>query len=500
MNDPSGTQSTFDCGALTPSGIDRVEVLKGSQSALYGSEAIGGVIDITSYRPTAQGFSGRAETEAGSFGTTSGTLSLGYLDDRAELAFTYGRTVSDGISARANDPEEDSFRATTATLTARYALSDDFTVGAAFNLRRGTVEIDRSTTDNSGSNSFEERGARIFSELVTGAVLHTFAYSYYDNERLDPGGFTTRFAGKRERLSYLGSADLGSGYILNFGLDRTAESFSGGGDAGKEDTVSAQAELLVQPADNIDLSAALRYDDNSDFGGKATGRIAGVWRPRDDLALRAVLGTGFRTPSLYERFSIYGDTGLSPEQSRSFELGVEKTYGTTASVKATLFYTEVDDLIQFDGASTVCASGFGCYNQVPGLTRTRGFELSGDYALSDSARLFAAYTYTDATNDGVRLTRTPRHDLVFGADADLTDKLGASFDVRYVADILASSFAPVDNKVGDYIVVGAGITFDVTDTAQAYLRLENLFDEDYETAGGYNTPGRAAYAGIRASF
>ena len=137
---------------------------------------------------------------------------------------------------------------------------------------------------------------------------------------------------------------------------------------------------------------------------------------------------------------------------------------------------------------------------MPGTTRTRGIELSGDYALSDATRLFANYTYTDAATGGERLTRTPRHDLVFGADTEFTNRLSGSFDVRFVGDVVPSAFAPADNKVGDYTVVGLGLSYDVTDTAQAYLRVENLLDEDYETAGGFNTPGRSAYVGIRADF
>lgn len=500
MNDPSGTQSSFNFGSLTPSGIDRIEVLKGSQSALYGSEAIGGVVDITTYRPTEQGVSGRLSGEIGSFGTTSGTLSLGLLTERAEVAFSYGRIVSDGFSARANDDEDDSFRQTTLNLTGSYAVTDNFTLGAAVNSREGALEIDRSSADNSGQNYFEELGARVYGELVTGNVTHTLAYSYFDIERRDPTGFTTKFTGERKRLSYLGSAELSNGYTLNFGLDNTEESFNSGGETGSEDTFSAQAELLFQPVSNLDLSAAFRYDDNSAFGGNTTGRLAAAWRAKEDLTFRAVLGTGFRAPSLYERFSIYGDADLSPEQSRSFELGVEKSYGALASVKATLFYTEIDDLIQFDGASTACSSGFGCYNQVAGTTKSRGLELSADYALSDVTNVYGNYTYTDAKTDGTRLTRTPRHDLVLGVDTQFSNRLSAGVDLRYVADVVPSAFAPADNKVGDYSVMGANVSFDLSDTAQAYLRVENLFDEEYETAGGFNTPGRSAFFGIRADF
>lgn len=500
MNDPSGTQSSFNFGTLTSAGIDRIEVLKGSQSALYGSEAIGGVIDITTFRPTVEGFSGRVGTELGSFGTASGVLSLGYLDDRAEVTLTYGRVATKGFSSNAGNTEADGFHQTTLTFTGRYALTDSFTMGAAVNYRDGVSDIDRSATNPEGNIFAQERAARVFGELVTGAVTHTFAYSNFDIERLDPTGFVKRFDGKRDRLSYLGSASLGSAYTLNFGVDRTTESFSSDSDAATEKTVSTQAELLFQPMASLDLSAALRYDDNSTFGGTMTGRFAGVWRPREDLAFRAVVGTGFRAPSLFERFSAYGDPALKPEQSRSFELGVEKGFGARAQVKATLFYTEIDDLIDFDGGAVACGSGFGCYNQVPGTTKSRGIELSGNYALSDATEVYGSYTFTDAKTDGVRLARTPRHDLVLGAQSDFSERLSGSLEVSYIADVVPSIFAPANNLVGDYVLVGAGLTYDVTDTAQAYLRIENMFDEKYETAGGFNTPRRSVFAGLRADF
>jgi len=498
MNDPSKAQSSFNFGSFTPSGIDRIEVLKGSQSALYGSEAIGGVIDITTYRPTKLGFSSRVSSEFGSYGTASGTLALGMVTDRAEIALTYGRIVSEGFSARTNNEEDDSFNQTTVTFTGRYKVTDTLTVGAAVNSRDGTSEFD-GFSEPSGQNFFDELGVRVFGELEIGNVAHTLAYSYLDVERISVSrNVADLFQGERKRLSYLGSASLANGYTLNFGIDRIKESFFSAGTTGDQDTTSAKAELLFQPSQTIDASATLRYDDTSTFGGKATGRLAGVWRPQEDLSFRAVVGTGFRAPSLFERLSRFGVPGLRPEDSRSFELGVEKTYGTLASVKATLFYTEIDNLIDFDGTSTVCGSGRGCYNQVPGTTRSRGLELSGEYAFNDATRITANYTFTDASTNGERLTRTPRNDLAIALDTDLTDRLHASFDVRYVGDVLPRTSADV--TLGDYTVVGAGFFFDVTDTAQAYLRIENLFDEDYETIGGYNTPGRSAFLGIRANF
>ena len=502
VSDPSGVQNQFDFGGLTAAGIDRIEVLKGPQSALYGSEAIAGVIDISTFRPVDLGFSGRAMAEAGSFGTYNAALSLGQRSEAGYVALSFGRLGSDGISAQSFNTEEDGFEQTSVNASAEYAVAPGVTVGGALLYRDGAIEIDRSFfgNDATGETFSTERGARLFTRFETGAVSHELSYGYFDIERTDPGGFTTRFEGERRTLAYLGSASVAAGTILNFGVERTEESIASGTSVGEEDNTSVTAELLVSPLETLDMSLALRHDDNSTFGGETTGRVTAVYRPQADLALRASVGTGYRAPSLYERFSDFGDPGLQPERSLGYELGVEKTFGARGIVTATLFYSRIDDLIDFDGASTVCGSGFGCYNQVVGETVAKGFELSGRYALGDRAAVFGAYTYTDATTNDVRLTRTPRHDFVLGAEAELMPRLSGYVDLRHVADVLPSAFAPAGNLVGDYTLVGAGISYDVTDDAQAYLRVENLFDEDYETAGGFNQPGRAVFVGLRADF
>ncbi|MYM55885.1 TonB-dependent receptor plug domain-containing protein [Thalassovita mangrovi] len=500
VTDPSSTQTSFNFGGFTTGALGRVEVLKGSQSALYGSEAIAGVIDITTPRPQELGFSGKTTLEAGSFGTYSGSLSLAQKSDRGEIALTYSAVTSEGISARAGDTEKDGYDQQMLTLSARYDVSDVLTLGASALWRDAEIEIDRSTTDNSGKNFTDQRGARVFAELATGAVNHTLSFSKFTSERRDPGGYTTMFDGDRKQFSYLANAGLSNGAVLNFGLDRTEESFASDFDTGAYDTNSAFAELQLAPAGNIDLSLTARYDDHSIFGDNLGGRIAGVWRMTDTTTLRAVIGTGFRAPSLYELYSPYGNSGLQPEQSRSAELGIEHEFGGTGVVKATAFYTEVDDLIAFDGASTACASGWGCYAQVPGTTVSKGVELAAQYDVNDRVSVYGNYTYTDARTDGARLTRVPRHDLVLGLEAALSARASGTLEVQHAAGIVPSPYAPVDHKVGDYTLVNLSVSYDVTDRAQAYLRVENALDEDYETAGGYNTPGRSVAFGLRAEF
>ncbi len=513
VTDPSSTQTGFNFGGLTSAGIGRIEVLKGTQSALYGSEAIGGVVDITSYRPTELGFSGKGSIEAGSFKTYSGSLSLGQKSERGEIALTFSTVRSEGISSQSWDTEADGFEQKMLTFSARYALTDNLTVGGSVLWRDAEIEIDRqgpntwgAPIDNSGVNYTTQRGGRIFAELTTGSVLHTLSYSQFTNERRDPGGFSTFFDGERTQLSYLASADLGARAKLNFGLDKTEESFATSSENGSYDTNSAMAELQWSVTPDFDLSITGRYDDHSFFGGNWSGRVAGAWRVSSQTTLRAVLGTGFRAPSLYELYSGYGDPTLNPEKSRSAELGVEHRFaGTDGMVKATLFYTEIDDLIEYDGASMACANAIatgwaGCYNQVPGTTHSQGVELSSSFALNDRTTIYGNYTYTDARSKGARLTRVPMHDLVLGLDARFSNRFAANLEMQHVAGVKASAFAPAGHKVGDYSLVNIGLRYDVTDSAQAYLRVENLLDEDYETAGGYNQPGRAVYFGLRAAF
>lgn len=501
VTDPSGPQTSFNFGGLTTAGVDRVEVLKGSQSALYGSEAIGGVIDITSFSPERLGFSGKAAIEAGSFETYSGSLSLGHKTERGVVALTYSSVQSEGISGRASDTEKDGYEQEMLTFSVRHDLSDRLTVGASGLWRDTETEFDNSTSDNTGIAYGTQRGGRIFAELTTGAIVHKLSYSVFNVERSVPGAFISSFDGERKQLSYLASAELNSAFKLNIGLDKTEESFTTTTDSGTYDTKSAMAELQWSPTADLDLSITARYDEHSRFGGDTSSRIAAAWRVSERTTLRAVLGTGFRAPSLYELFSTYGDPSLNPEKSRSAELGVEHRFaGDAGNVKATVFYTEIDDLIGWDPASTVCGSGFGCYNQIPGLTVSKGVELSSSYVLNDRYSVYGNYTYTDARNAGARLVRVPMHDLVLGLDAQFTNRFAANLEMQHVGDVVASAFAPAGHKVGDYSLVNMGLRYDVTDDAQAYLRVENLFDEDYETSGGYNQPGRAIYFGLRANF
>ena len=498
VSDPSSTQTQFNFGGLTGAGLGRIEVVRGSQSALYGSEAVAGVIDISTFELGEDGSTTRVGIEGGSFGTVSASVGHAIRDGNTALSFNLSRIESDGFSRRSSDDEEDGFTQTLFTAKGQTEVGDGIIVGGSILYRDAEVEIDQSTSDPSGDNFTDQRGARLFTQFSAGGIDHEFSVSKYETERRDPGGFTQAFDGDRTQIAYLGTTELSFG-TLSFGLDRTKETFETSFEDGESVTQSALVELLNEYSETVSIASSLRYDDNDDFGSNLSGRVALAWRATPDMTVRAVAGNGFRAPSLFERFSGFGDTGLKVEQSRSFELGVERFFGDTR-IEATAFYIEIEDLIQFDSAATGCAFGPGCYNQVPGTTVSQGLEFAAETALTDNLTLFGTYTYTDAKTEEERLVRVPRHDISIGLESQITDRFAASATISHAADIVPSIFAPADNKVGDYTLVDAGLSYAITDEAEGYLRVENLFDEDYETAGGFNMPGRAVYVGIRAEF
>lgn len=498
--DPSGPQTAFNFGTLTTGALDRIAVVKGTQSAVYGSEAIAGVVEVESWRPSVDGVSGQAQLELGSFDTRAANLSVGYLDSRAELALSLGRVTSEGYSARDTDDENDGFEQTAVNFFAAYQVSDAIRLGVNGLWSEGVSEFDRSATDNTGEIDEARRGARVFGEVQTGAWTHELSFSRFETNRFDGNGFTRDFVGERDTAAYLAQGDVSSTMSLALGADWTEERSELDGDAYDASNSAVFAEIKATPTDAVELSLTLRYDDYSDFDGRLSGRAALSYQMNDATILRASLGSGYRAPSLYERFGPFaGSAPLNPEESLSFDLGVEHNYGNSGSVKATLFWAEIDNLIGF-GASPNClpSQAFGCYIQTDGTTVTRGLELSGSYAITDRVRMSGAYTLTNAENNGDRVILVPRHDLSLALEADITDRLQVGVNVTHVADTLDGFGTPT--ALDDYTVWDVSARYDITERASVYGAIDNVGDASYQTVRGFNAPERTIRFGIQTSF
>ena len=504
VTDPSGTQTQYSFGALFNSGISRVEVLKGSQSALYGSEAIGGVVNITTLRATEPGTTYAASFEVGSFQTIAGSFSVATKGERGEIALTLSHYNTDGFSAADEsdgNTEKDPFQSNQAILSGAYQATDALKLGFTLMVQDTNQNIDAfgGAFGDADKPFFTDReAARIYAEYDGDRIDHKLGFSYSNTERFDPTGFTQRFGGKRHELDYQATTEF-RGVQLTFGASYSEEEFFADAITGQTDIAAIFIESQYSLGADTDLTLSRRLDDHSTFGTFQSNRAAIVHRLSDATRLRASIGNGFRAPSLYELFGPYGNTSLIPEQSRSAEVGIEHDFAGGAVVKATLFYTEIEDLIDFVTLTSFPDPFTGEYQQVPGTSRTRGLELSGELPVSDRVMVFGSYTYTDARDQGGnQLRRVPEHDFVLGLDAQITDKWSGQVTLNHVAGRADDGFPSAPQA--DYTVVNAGFGYAINDQAQAYVRIENLFDEEYQTSAGYATSDRAIYFGVRATF
>lgn len=507
VSDPSGVTTSFDFGSMLTADVGRIEVLRGSQSALYGGSAVGGVINIMTRRPTEDGVKQSLATETGSYGTAQLSYGFTQKDGDLETSLSVTALTTDGFSAASSGTEADGSTALRLGFGARYQMSDRLAVGA--NVFRQRTELDFDgfdpltflPADEANALTRTETGVRAFAELATGSTDHVFDLTSYAIDRdFDLIGTPSSFDGNRTTLSWQATTTVSDSLSLIYGADTMREEaqYSNLPGSTADTTISgAFLQSIWAPMGNFDLSSTLRYDDHSAFGGFNTGRIAAAFRPSDNVTLRAAVATGFRAPSIDELYGDYpiffftGNPNLEPEESRSYEIGAERTFGDAGRIAATVFHLEVESLITTDPT-------FSTLINVPGASVRKGAELAAEVQMGERAALTAAYTYTDATRpDGTRLGLIPRHELSLRLGAEVSSRVTAGVTLRHAADRL-DDFAA--GPMPDYTVVGASVTYDLGNDAEVYLRAENILDETYELSNGYATPGRSVYVGLRRTF
>lgn len=515
ISDSSATQVAPQLSGLLVNDASRVEVLKGSQSALYGGQAVGGVISITSPRATEPGIENTFLLEGGSFSTFRGAYTMTGMNDRGEFALSATRFQTDGFSAAEEadgNREDDDYQTTRLSASGTLNLSGQADLfGAAFWQREEGNFDNGAGPGQDADNPYKTTsyGLRGGANFTTDAGLsNTLALSYFDIDRdVTQFDMASSFKGRRTKAEYQGGWTVSEAVGLQFGADWTREESESTWESSKENWIAgAWLQAAWTPTEAFVFNAAFRADEQSEFGYFPTGRATFAWLATPETTIRGSLANGFRAPSNYELFSTYGNRNLEPESSVSADLGVARSFGGgRGEASATLFWLEIEDLIDFDSSAN---GGFGQYYQTNGVSKSRGLEVAAAWRFNELFALRGAYTYTDAEQpDGSPRNRIPKSDLSLTATGDykrLSYDLGANFVWDYVDDSAVDWMTGevIDSKgwANDFIVVNARLAYAVTDSAELYVRAENLFDEQYQTARGYSTSDRAFYAGVSARF
>ena len=528
--DASSPQVQFnDFGGLTAGMVQRAELLRGAQSALYGGTAIAGVLtlDTLALGRAPEGDRYDVSLEVGSFGTIASNFSMTRRVGATTFGLALNAAQADGFSSaeeNVGNTEVDGFERSRAAFGVQHELTNGWLLGGTLfrQISSGAFDEYGSAPQDGTSDEtygYVSTGARLFAEGQAWGWEHALQYSYYGSTRslVSPttSGFATTYASafesKRNALRYTASRDLTQAVRLSLGADGTRDSVKTtalpGGNAILQQG-GVFAELGYSPTEQLDLSVVLRRDHHSSFGGFNTGRLAVAYQLNDQTTLRGMASTGYRPPSSNELFAVYpgsfpttGNPDLGPETSRGFEFGVDHRYDNGANISLTAFANNTDNAITYqfcpDANNAFCNGGaVSTYANVAGITQRKGYELSGSLPLGAVFSLDGSYTYLfTRTPTRTPLRRTPRHDL----NITLSAKLGADTTARLSMQRIANR-PDGTTMMPDYDVYGFSLVHRLTDSAEAYLRIENLFDKEYQTISGYGTSDRAFYFGLRASF
>ena len=509
VSDQAAPGGGFDWSTLSSGTIAAIDVLRGPNSVVWGSEAIGGVVNLSTRRQ--DGIA--ASLEYGSRDTLFAEGAAGIDGNRYAVGLTASHLRTDGFSSAANGTEADGFEQTALGLSGFIELTDTVEAFAILRYSDSDAEIDGfSFVPPFGLVDSDDRQETERWSGTTGLVYYgtdltlraAYAMSETDRDTLDGAGNST-FAseGRSDQLVLRGEYRLIGGLFAAFGAEREWTEYRTTFDDEASATITGGYVQLGWELGRLAVHVGSRVDDHSIFGTNGSyGGDVSYRFGNSDWRVRASVGEGFKAPTLFQLFSDFGNRRLVAEESTGFDVGVERgARGVGTHLAASVFRRDSQNLIDFVSCfgqtSAICIDRpFGTYDNV-GRARSQGLEIEAGADLLQGLRLAGQYSYIDSEDreTGLDLARRPHHSatLFFDWELDLGLSLGA--DLR----VVGASFDDAANSVrlGGYEVFDVRLAYDLSDRFQLFGRVENVFDADYQTAAGYAQAGRGVFAGVR---
>ena len=514
VNDPSGIGDGYDFGHLLTGNIRRIEVLRGSNSVVYGSQAIGGVVNVMTGAPS-EGFEVNASADygysdtlnakadvSGTRGAVSGGLGVAYFntDGISSVGRSFGGVEKDGYENIATNAKLKIAFSDTLSLDLRgYYIHADLDYDSFFG----------APADSSDVSKLDQYVgyAGINLALLDGKLTNRAAVTWMRNDRdyyfvrgTDPD---YGYSGTNLRFEYEGVYAPVDQAKLIFGYEheRPDYEYFGFGDiaSAKANIDSVYALAVVKPLAGLAVTGGLRHDDHSQFGGATTFGANANYTPNAGATnIRLSYGEGFKAPSLYQLYDTYsGNSALRPERSKSYDIGFDQSLdGDKAVLSLTAFRRDTRNQINYDYATYT----YGNLDR----TRAKGVEATLTLKPVEALTVAASYSYVDARDrsggatDGNRLPRRAANAVSVSADYLWSFGLSTGATLTMVGD----SYDDTANtrRLDGYALAGLRASFPVGDHLEVYGRIDNLFDADYATAYGYGTYGRSAYGGVRVRF
>ena len=526
--DPASTNGAFNFANLPFDNIEQIEVLRGAQSSLYGSDAIGGVISIESKKPDSPFL--ETGIESGSFRTITEYVNLGGYEKGMHYSFAFSQFNTQGISSAdkrtiPNIEEDDPYSRTSVAGRLDYEITPDLTIGTTFRNIYARNKYDDSNPvtwalqDNDQltgtSNMF------LYSLYVEHKPLeyydYSVRYSYMDNLRRDfdpSAGLRDWYDGTANRFDFQNNFHVKDFDIVTVGYDYAFERSDSyyyniaGGESDEPKVFARNSALYLQNKafyqDVIGSAQSMRIDHHSQFGTNTTYKIDGFYRAPTGTRARGSYATSFKAPSLYQLHApanpawafLGGSPNLNPEKARSFELGVDQyVLNNAIKLSVTYFYTRFSDLIQYFTDPVTFQSTYTNATKAKSLGMEYGVEVN---MFDEKLKLVASATSlgTKDYSTDRQLARVPVDQFNININVKPIQRLTINTNVGYTGMRLNTG----TDKMKAYTKVDLVAEYAISKEISIYARVENLFNEYYQEVRGYGTPGFSAYGGIKTKF
>jgi len=531
LNDPSTPNSSFDAGQDQINGVTRIEIVEGPMSAVYGSDAIGGVINMLPRRGGEGPLNARLDLAAGSFETVTAAAGIDGTLGNFRYAITGEAFATGGYDLvpqrmATRTGHKDGAESTTITGVFDLQLSRNFALDLLARHREARADIDvfdyefvapfREYRDDSTDAEIAQNDltlARLGATWdLSDALSLRATVGGMDQERAQNrfGALTDGFSGERRfaevTLNWT-AGDVGAlsdvAFVAGVAGEREEVSVAQGygfpppfafTDAEQEQIgafVTAQGRIGIAT-----LTGAVRTDDYDGFGTHTTWRVGASFDVAEPLRIYGAYGTSFRAPSLYERFSSAGTPDLDPEHGESWEIGADARF-SVFELRALYRHTELEDMIDF--------AGFVYGNVDEAEIETA--ELRAAVRPASWLTLRGGYIYTDAQDTVANTQLLRRPEDTWLASADITHgaftgrlswrSVGERQDLIYGDDGFGASGPPYSGTVAQYDVVRASLGYEFSENVETYIAADNALDETYEAANGIASAPRAITIGIR---
>ncbi|MCP5382263.1 MAG: TonB-dependent receptor [Kordiimonadaceae bacterium] len=510
INDGASPDGRANFANYDVNAIERIEVLRGPQSLLYGSDAMGGVVNIIT-NSGSDGLGGGAFVEGGSYTTINGGANIHGGDEKLHFNFAARGITTDGISKadeNNGNTEADGYHNISLNSKVGSRLTDNFSTEFIGHYSKSRNEFDDylppfytlQDADKVDHTTEYLLASRSHLDLLDGNFRNTFSFQYSNTLREDETGNNLSPQSKSNRINidYFGHYKIDDAFGVSFGLQHEeVEAEANNTDAQKFNMDSVLSEIDWQGITGLTLTAGVRYDDHSQAGDTFTPRItAAYYIEESGTKIFSNWAEGFKAPTITQLTHPFnGNLDLKPERSKGWEIGIEQSIMEgQVLIGATYFHQNFKDKINY----VLIDPNFFIYQyQNVDKVISKGIELSLNAELNDTISLYSSYTYTDSKDIGLgtQLLLVPKNtafaEIIWSPLAPLKLGLSATYTSR-TEDFAASldSWTRFDFRA----------SYQLNEMLEIYGRIDNLFNKEYQQVFEYGTPDRSGYIGARIKF